>query len=468
MSSERGSSPASPLDPRASATLIRQRLLRLLGSALGLTLLTVLVILVVIGLLVGIVFREGVPPFPNHISRLRDYYAANDTWVGAQSEFDSRFTNWVLIGTDGRVYAAGTNYPGPLGEALVRIDNLEIHVPLRVDGVVVGELVTFGGISSFNDLAIDVLGQVGLVFMILFAILAFFAGLVAYQLARRYVDPLADVIAAAQLVAGGRLSARAPVRGTGDLRVLNDSFNHMADALERSDRERRELLADVAHELRTPLSIVQGRLEGMVDGIYDLTPESIAPALEETYLLERLVEDLRTLTLAESGTLRFDTQPIQIADVARRVVDVFQAPAAEHGVSLHLEAAEPAPTVEADPIRMEQIIGNLVDNGLRYTPAGGRVELSVFAVDGHVHLSIADTGPGVPEAEVARIFDRFWRGEKSRARVAGGAGLGLAIVRQLVEAQGGATHASLRSEGGLVITVAFPRSRTLPESKPAS
>lgn len=451
---------AGPPDPRASAKQIRGRLLRLLGSALALTLATVASILVLIGLLVGLVFREGVPPFPSHISSLRDYYAAHGTWEGAQEVFDARFANWVLVGVDGRVYAMGRNYTGVLGESLQRSGNLELHVPLRIADEIVGELVTFGGIGSFNDLAIDVLRQVGLVLLVLFLILAFFAGLVAYQLARRYVDPLADVIAAAQIVAGGRLSARAPVRGTGDLRALNDSFNHMADALERSDRERRELLADVAHELRTPLSIVQGRLEGMVDGIYDLTPESIASALEETYLLERLVEDLRTLTLAESGTLRFDTRPVQIADIATRVVGVFQALATESQVTVQLVTAQDLPLIDADPQRLEQIIGNLVDNGLRYTPIGGQVDLAVFAVDGHVHLSIADTGPGVPEAEVARIFDRFWRGEKSRARTAGGAGLGLAIVRQLVEAQGGATRASLRPEGGLVITVAFPRSRS--------
>ncbi len=456
MSSDGAALVSQPPDPQASANQIRGRLLRLLGSALGLTLVTVAAIVVLIVLLVGLLFREGLPPFPNHISRLHDYYTAHGSWDGAQSVFDDRFANWVLVGVDGLVYARGSNYLGPLAEPLQRTDKLEMRVPLHSNGQLIGDLVTFVGIDSFNDFIVDLIRQVGLIFFLLFLILAFFAGLVAYQLARRYVDPLADVIAAAQAVAGGRLSARAPVRGTGDLRALNDSFNHMADALERSDRERRELLADVAHELRTPLSIVQGRLEGMVDGIYELTPDQIAPALEETYLLERLVEDLRTLTLAESGRLRFDTRPVQIVDVAARVVDVFQAQAAERDVALQLTAPAATPLVDVDPQRLEQIIGNLVDNGLRYTPGGGHVQLAVSVSATAVELSVADTGPGVSAEEVGRVFDRFWRGEKSRARSGGGAGLGLAIVRQLVEAQGGKARAVNRPGGGFEIVIAFP------------
>lgn len=456
MSSERTAPLSTPPDPRASTKQIRGRLLGLLGSALGLTLVTVAGILVLIGVAVGVMYHEGIPPFPDQIGRLRSYYQTNGSWSGVQSAFDIRFTNWVLIGADGVVYAKGTNYSGELGQPLLRRDNLELRVPLRSEGQVVGELVTFGGIGSFNDVLIDVIRQIGFVMFLLFLVLAFFAGLVAYQLARRYVDPLADVIVAAQAVAGGQLSARAPVRGMADLRALNDSFNHMADALERSDRERRELLADVAHELRTPLSIVQGRLEGMVDGIYEMTPEQIAPALEETYLLERLVDDLRTLTLAESGRLRFDMRPVQVADVAARVVDVFQAQAAERHIGLTLDAPAAVPLVTADPQRLEQIVGNLVDNGLRYTPSGGQVRLAISRTAAGVELSVSDTGPGVPPDEVDRVFDRFWRGEKSRARSAGGAGLGLAIVRQLVEAQGGRARAASPPGQGFEIVIAFP------------
>lgn len=456
MSSERSVPVSAPPDPRASTKQIRGRLLGLLGSALGLTLLAVTGILVLIVVAVGVMYHEGVPPFPDQIGKLRAYYQTNGSWDGVQTAFDNRFSNWVLIGADGLVYAGGKNYSGAVGEPLLRTDNLELRVPLRSDGQVVGELVTFGGISSFNDVLIDVIRQIGFVMFLLFLILAFFAGLVAYQLARRYVDPLADVIAAAQAVAGGQLSARAPVRGTGDLRALNDSFNHMADALERSDLERRELLADVAHELRTPLSIVQGRLEGMVDGIYEMTPEQIAPALEETYLLERLVDDLRTLTLAESGRLRFDTRPVQIVDVATRVVDVFQAQAAERQIDLTLTAPTTMPIVVVDPQRLEQIIGNLVDNGLRYTPSGGQVRLAIARTTAGVELSVSDTGPGVAADEVNRVFDRFWRGEKSRARSAGGAGLGLAIVRQLVEAQGGQARAASQPGKGFEVVIAFP------------
>ena len=194
----------------------------------------------------------------------------------------------------------------------------------------------------------------------------------------------------------------------------------------------------------------------MVDGIYEMTPEQIAPALEETYLLERLVDDLRTLTLAESGRLRFDMRPVQVADVAARVVDVFQAQAAERHIGLTLDAPAAVPLVTADPQRLEQIVGNLVDNGLRYTPSGGQVRLAISRTAAGVELSVSDTGPGVPPDEVDRVFDRFWRGEKSRARSAGGAGLGLAIVRQLVEAQGGRARAASPPGQGFEIVIAFP------------
>jgi signal transduction histidine kinase len=277
--------------------------------------------------------------------------------------------------------------------------------------------------------------------------------LIGFLLAQRFINPLADVIAAARAVADGTLSTRVPVRGPGDLRALTDSFNHMADALERSDRERRAMLTDIAHELRTPLTVMRGRLEGIVDGVYPADVAHIAPVLEETYTLERLVDDLRTLTLAEARQLHFDLRPVDLGELAERAASLFDAEAQEKRVALAVKIEAGLECVSADPQRLAQVIGNLLSNALRYAPEGGRIELLVRRVTDGVELCVADDGPGVPEADLPRIFDRFWRGDKARTRATGGAGLGLAIARQLVEAQGGALSAHNNSAGGLSVSL---------------
>jgi signal transduction histidine kinase len=216
------------------------------------------------------------------------------------------------------------------------------------------------------------------------------------------------------------------------------------------------MLADIAHELRTPLSVLRGRLEGIVDGVYSANPDSIVPALEETYLLERLVEDLRILTLAETRQLPFEKRSLDLNKLAERVIGLFQAQADENHITLELQPAESEALALLDPQRSEQIIGNLVGNALRHVPENGRIWLEVNTTDESVSISISDNGPGVKEDDLPNIFKRFWRGDKSRSRASGGAGLGLAISRQLVEAQGGQIEAQNLPEGGLKVTCRFP------------
>jgi two-component system OmpR family sensor kinase/two-component system sensor histidine kinase BaeS len=247
------------------------------------------------------------------------------------------------------------------------------------------------------------------------------------------------------------------VRGPGDLRTLSDSFNHMATALEVSDQQRRALLADVAHELRTPLTIIRGRLEGVLDGVYAADEESVAPVLEEVYVLERLVEDLQLLTLADSGQLHFDRRPLSLASLAQRAAGLFEAEAADRNLTLALDIPPDLPAVFADEQRVGQVLGNLVGNALRYSNPNGQVAVSARPDGQQVEIAVTDTGPGLPEADLAHIFDRFWRGEKSRARASGGAGLGLAIARQLVEAQGGRIWANNQAGGGLRVAFTLPR-----------
>jgi signal transduction histidine kinase len=287
-------------------------------------------------------------------------------------------------------------------------------------------------------------------------LLGVFALVAGWLLTRRVVTPLAEVISAAEAVADGDLSARVNARGPQDLRALSDSFNQMADALERNDRERRAMLADIAHELRTPLSVLRGRLEGVMDGIYPADQGHIVPALEEAYLLERLVDDLRLLTVAEAGQLTFERTDLDLNDLAGKVIGLFQAQADESGVEISLQSELPQANALLDPQRTEQVIGNLVANALRYTPSGGRIWIDVRRQGDAVALSVNDTGPGIPEEQLPLIFDRFWRGDKSRARTSGGAGLGLAIARQLIEGQGGAISARNLPQGGLSIEIRIP------------
>jgi len=313
------------------------------------------------------------------------------------------------------------------------------------------------------------------------------AGLAARAF-RGIAMPLADVMAAADAVAEGDLSVRVPVHGPSDFGRLAESFNRMIEELERADRQRRNLTADVAHELRTPLHIIQGNLEGILDDVYEPTGEHIGATLDETRLLARLVDDLRTLSLAEAGQLLLVWEPVDVIELLADVGSSFSGQAEAAGIDLRIEPALPVPstvegslpngpegdpstmTIVADVGRLDQVLSNLIANALRHTPPGGTITLraepvlspsSLLGIDsvegpalsvaspeqgrrvegpihGGVRIIVRDTGEGIPAEDLPYIFDRFWRGDRSRSHAGGaGSGLGLAIARQLVQAHGG-------------------------------
>jgi len=237
------------------------------------------------------------------------------------------------------------------------------------------------------------------------------------------------------------------------LRRLSESFNEMATSLERNDRERRDMLADVAHELRTPLSVIRGRLEGIVDGIYSENGPQVSMALEQTYILQRLVDDLRLLTLAETRQLPFDKRDVNVGNVMDRVIEMFSAEAQEKNISLSFSEKNGNLSALVDSQRFEQVISNLIGNAIRYVPEGGKVWVTVNQVDAGLRITVNDNGEGLPAEDLPYIFDRFWRKDKSRARISGGTGLGLAITKQLVEAQEGTIEARNLPEGGLQVIV---------------
>jgi signal transduction histidine kinase len=267
--------------------------------------------------------------------------------------------------------------------------------------------------------------------------------------ARRMAAPVADVMEAADRVASGDYAVRLHERGPREMRRLARSFNAMAKRLRASEEQRRNLLADITHELRTPLSVIQGNLEGLLDGIYPPDRAHVEPVLEETRVMSRLLEDLQTLSTAEAGALRLHREPLDPAELVADAVATFRAGAASAGIDLEHRISPGLPEVDADPMRIGEVLANLLHNAVRHTPAGGLVVVAVErAPDGRVAFTVADTGPGIPPEELPHVFDRFVKAADS-----GGAGLGLAIARSLVEAHGGVITAE--SEPGRGTTVRF-------------
>jgi signal transduction histidine kinase len=395
------------------------------------------------------------------IPRLESYYIGHGSWDGVTVVFsnsmDIESSQWqssILLDPQGRIIV---NRGMPVSPSLVILyqpSGNETVIPITDNGVIVGQYVLVGNASPpERRFTFRFLQPVLLVSLIL----AVFAALIGLLLMRRVVSPLAEVIVAAEEIAGGNLKTRVKkTPGPDDLRDLSDSFNKMADALERDDRERRDMLADIAHELRTPLTVMRGRLEGIMDGIYPADEEHVGPALEETYLLERLVDDLRLLTLAESRQLTFEKQSVDLNELARRVISIFQAQADESQIQLSVQSDSNDVKALLDPERTEQVIGNLVNNALRYIPSGGRVWIETHHENDRTSISVSDNGPGIPEEDLPFVFNRFWRGDRSRSRASGGIGLGLAIARQLVEAQGGSISARNLPGGGLQVRCEFP------------
>ncbi len=274
---------------------------------------------------------------------------------------------------------------------------------------------------------------------------------------RHYATPLVGVMEAADAVAEGDLSVRLAEEGSRDFRQLARSFNRMTQELERSERQRRNLTADVAHELRTPLHIIQGNLEGLLDGVYPSSQAHIEATLDETRLLSRLVEDLQTLSLAEAGQLELVRESVNVVELLADAQTSFSGQAEAAGVSLEVVVdGEPKElTVWADYGRLDQVLGNLIANALRYTPAGGTITLSVKLLEDWLQIQVADSGQGIPAEDLPYIFDRFWRGDPSRPH-GGSTGLGLAIAQQLIRAHDGRIGVASQVGRGTIFTIDLP------------
>jgi signal transduction histidine kinase len=268
------------------------------------------------------------------------------------------------------------------------------------------------------------------------------------RLLRRVTMPVGELLEAVGRVEGGDYSVRARERGPRELRALSRAFNAMTERLESNEIQRRNLLADVTHELRTPLTVIQGNLEGLLDGVYPRDDAHLGPILEDTRVLARLIDDLRTLSLAESGALQLHREPTDLTILVNETLTSFRAQAQTAGVELSATIGEELPLLEVDPLRIREVLANLIANALHYTPPGGRVQLTAKQAEQHVQLCMSDTGAGIAPETLPHIFDRFYKSDHSR-----GTGLGLAIAKNLVNAHGG--EISARSEPGQGTTFCF-------------
>jgi len=273
---------------------------------------------------------------------------------------------------------------------------------------------------------------------------------------RRAAAPVGDLIEASGRVEAGDFSARVPEEGPREVRSLARAFNSMSARLEEMEAQRQSTLADVSHELRTPLTVIQGNIEALLDGVYPADAEHLEPILDEIRVMERLIEDLRTLTLVEAGKLVLHREPTDLGDLLPEVAAGYKSQAEQTGVQLIVTVADNVPVLELDPARLREVVANLLTNALRHTPHGGSIDLAARLIGNEAEVTVRDTGSGMNAEQLDRIFDRFYRSPDSP-----GSGLGLPIARDLVEAHGGTLTAT--SELGRGTTIRF----TLPLTSPA-
>ena len=274
------------------------------------------------------------------------------------------------------------------------------------------------------------------------------SGVVAFITIRRVSSPMGVWLEAAGRVEAGDYTVRVPSRGPRELRQLASAFNAMTARLQQTEEQRRQLLADVTHELRTPLTVIQGEIEGMIDGVYPPDTARLATLLDETHVMARLIDDLRTLSLAESGSLKLYREPTDLQVLLGEAVAGFRG---QTTVDLRVEVADTLPILDIDPVRMREVITNLVANALRYTPPDGRVLVRAACGPTGVELSVQDTGQGIAPDVLPHIFERFYRSPDSP-----GSGLGLAIAKNLVEAHGGTILAESTPGNGTCIRIHLP------------
>lgn len=399
-------------------------------------------------------FRGGATALDALARELEAYYAARDSWQGVEQYLRQRMDTGAGIGrgrggtplmagvalwladSDGTIIASrdGTN----LGQKATSVQ-LSNGIPILVGGKSVGVLIAASSsLTALDAQQQEFLWRVNLSLLLAGGIAGVLALGLGFFLFYQITAPLNALTHAARQIATGDFSVRLPPSRNDAIGQVSRAFNAMAEALAQSETLRRQMIADIAHELRNPLGILQGQLEAMLDGILATTSEQIVSLYDEVLLLARLVNDLRDLALADAGQLRLTRQPTDLRALIEKTLGAFTLQTSDKQISLDMTCPDDLPRVNVDAQRIEQVLRNLVSNALRYTPEGGRISVHCARSGTQaIEVRVSDTGQGIPREDLPHVFERFWRGDKSRARAGGGAGLGLAIARQLILAHNG-------------------------------
>ena len=417
-------------------------------------------------------FGGGIGILSEMQASLEAYYAANDSWEGVDTVLSASQTHgrgmgqgqggmmnqrfWVADATGIIVADSGGT---DVGTALTEAEQ-EAATVLEMDGDTVGYLMAQGGMGFTQGDETYLVTRLNQAALIAGAVAGGLALVLAVLLAMQLLRPVRALTKAAKQMAKGDLSQRVAVKGKDEMAELGRAFNFMAGSLEQAEESRKAMTADIAHELRTPLAVQRANLEALQDGVYPLAAENLVPVLEQNRLLTRLVDDLRTLALADAGQLTLERAPTDLTGLLQGVIERFRPQAEGQGVALVLEPAKARlPLLSLDAIRIEQILTNLLSNGLRYTPQGGTIQVGMQGNGPEVTVTVHDSGPGIPEESLPYVFERFYRADKARARAEGGSGLGLAIARQLARAHGGELTAGNDPLGGAVFMLRLPVAR---------
>jgi two-component system, OmpR family, sensor histidine kinase BaeS len=413
------------------------------------------------------------------VGTLSEYYSQNGSWNGIQTvwvqlrahpptpgqnanqgnngdrviRFDRRglfglvdLNNIVLISSN-TDYPAGSTMPAEL---------VRKGIPVLVSGKTVGTITVASSSPRFNPeenlflqntteaLVYALLGAIGISLVI------------GFLLARTLIHPLQDLTAAAQKMASGQLEQQVKVKSRDEIGQLSQAFNWMSREVARSNQLRKQMTADIAHDLRTPLTVIAGYIESMRDGVLQPTEARLSLIYHEIEGLQDLVGDLRMLSQVDAGELPLHPQIVAPASLLQHAAATFEHRASQQGVEITVDIPQPVADIRVDEGRMMQVFGNLLSNSLRYTPAEGKIVLSARQQDGHVRLSVSDTGQGIEESDLPFIFDRFHRADRSRHTDTGESGLGLAIVKALVEAHGGSVQAQSKLGQGTTIQIDLP------------
>ncbi len=402
------------------------------------------------------------------VDQLANYYQEHQTWDGVEESFahfgsdrfkldDDRPLFFSIADLNGKIVITGIEHR--LGE-IVSADELNAGVQIQAEGETVGVLLinTAPEKNPMEDEFIHRINDSIFLSAIGTIILALILGAI---LSRTITRPIRELTKATHEIAGGKFGQQVPVRSHDEIGELAESFNKMNDDLARSFNLRKQMTADIAHELRTPLSLIIGHAEAVHDGVLPPSHENFEIIREEANRLEQLVNDLRILSLADAGELSVDFQPVDVNRLLGDIKTHYMTPFNQKRITLNLEPAPVILKANLDPIRFSQVLTNILDNALRYTPEEGRVVMAAKQIENEIEISIEDNGEGVTPEEAAHLFDRFYRADPSRTRDrdAGGSGLGLAIAKSIIEMHKGRIWVESEKGKGMKIIIRLPISK---------